>query len=557
MVADPNMRCVCGYRRFREQRPVITSAVEQWVLFDNASYGGFGSTPFGTYFGSGPAGLWGLFGVDVALTHKQVVCENCQRVRSDNVIGGAGVFGSYLFADSIFVLVTDISVLGCMRVRFASADLGITVDVSPTLYDGPPLPLAAPAPVTTAPTPPTGATVASVLRAVLPDVDHDGTFVVSLVDACSGSTTPLTTIILESTVQIHTPEQADLNGLPRQVITKNFRTDNPVAQPGTGAISSIPFDKCDYVIEYDARFGQLPGAAGFTEGGSGGTFALVDGGVLSITTTAMDFFYKEVTLGAAATEVHLYAMGRCDASATTTESRGFRLLVDGAPGALGDYSGVQMRLRPNQIASLALDGATAGVLPGFDPPGSSWLNFYVARRFSDTKHPGAIVESFFGQFSSSSWGSGDPGGVSPTFRMGFGDFEGSNLQAYLRNMVASLNGRFMRAFFRSYAAVAAPTLRLYFTADTDAGPGKTARIRVRYGTLGLGANPYSLATASVTDITTSFTTKNQVVEVPLSLNSMALMPKAPFWFSVERDWSHTDDTMPGTAHLLSATVRAS
>lgn len=556
MVADPNMRCVCGYRRFREQRPVITSEVDQWVLFDDGSFGGFGSTPFGTYFGSGPAGMWGLFAVNVSQTHKQVVCENCQRVRSDNVIGGVGVFGSYLFTDSIFVLVTDISVLGCMRVRFESADLGITVDVSPMVYTGPPLPLSAPAPTTTASSPPPGATVAAVLRAVLPEVDHDGTFVVSLVDVCSGTTTPLTTTILESTMQIHTPEQADLNGLPRQVVLQNIRTDNPVAQPATSALASIPFDKCDYVIEYDARFGLLPGAAGFSETGGGGTFALVDGGVLSIGTTVTDLFYKEVTLAAAANEVHLYAMGRCDASDTSVDSHGFRLLCDGAPGSLGAYSGVQLRHRPSKLAMLTLDGVTAAD-SGLDFPGSAWINCYVARRFADAKHPGAIGETFFNRFDSAAWGSGVAGGVSPTFRMSFGDFDGSSLQSYLRNMVASLNGRFVRAFFRSYAAVVAPTLRLYFTADTDAGPGKTARIRVRYGALGLGSNPYNLGTASIADVTASFTTKNTTVEVSISLNALTLTPKAPFWFSVERDWSHVDDTMPGTAHLIAATVRSS
>jgi hypothetical protein len=552
MTADPNMRCVCGYRIFRDQRITITEPTSQWVLFDNGAFEGFGSTPYGTYFGSGSSGTWGLFEVDVSRTHKQLVCESCARVRSDVVLSGIGFFGSYLLGDSIFVLVTDTTLLGCIRIRFESVELGISVDVFPTVYTGDPLPLAAPTPDVTADDP--GNPVAGVLRALLPDVDHDGTFVVSLVDVCSGTAVPLANIPLESAVQIHYPHEADLNGMPSIVIEQNVRAYNPVSQPGTSSVPSIPFDKCDVVIEYDARFGQLPGPAGFTNGGGGGTYTLVDGGVLSIITGGTsDKYFKEVTLGAAFSEIHMYAQVRTDASTEATANEGLHLLGDGAPGASGSYLGMQMRSRIRKLAMLTLDEVTANPLPQ-EMPASGWWNFYSGLKVGASKYAVALP-ALAGPIDPSSWGTGSAGGVNPTVRMTFGDLVGSTLQSYLRNMVVSCGGRFVRAFFRSYAAAAAPVLRLSISGDVDAGPGTTVRFRVRYGSLGPGASPYSLGAATIVEATANFSSKNVVVEVPFQLTG--LVAKAPFWFSVERAWENINDTMPGTAHLIAATVRSS
>jgi len=550
MTADPNMKCVCGYRKFRDQRITLIEPATQWVLFDNGAYGGFGSTPYGTYFGSGASGTWGQFEVDVARTHKQIVCESCSRVRSDVVLSGIGFFGSYVLGDSIFVLVTDTTLLGCVRIRFENATLGIRVDVSPTIYSGDPLPLAAPTPDVTAESP--GTPVAGILRALLPDVDYDGTFVVSLVDVCSGTSSPLANILLESAVQIHYPHEADLNGLPPIVVEENLRAANPVSQPGTSAISTIPFDKCDVVIEYDARFGQLPLAAGFTGFGSGGVYTLIDGGVLSITTTVADAFLKEVTLGSAFTEIHLYAQVRTDSSSVVSDEKGFGLLADGAPGASANYHGIKMRSRAGLLNMQTLTGSTLHDVTS--PPPSAWVTFYAGLKIGASEGVLAIP-ILTGPVAPSNWGSGEPGGASPTFRMAFGDFEGSTLQSYLRNIVASIGGRFVRAFFRSYASAAAPVLRLSFSGDADAGPGTTVRFRVRYGSLGPGTNPYNLGSATIVEATANFSAKNVIVEVPFQLSG--LVANAPFWFSVERAWENINDTMPGTAHLIAATVRSS
>jgi hypothetical protein len=140
----------------------------------------------------------------------------------------------------------------------------------------------------------------------------------------------------------------------------------------------------------------------------------------------------------------------------------------------------------------------------------------------------------------------------PRVRAFFGDQDGSNLTSQIRNFVVSASGRFVRAMFRSYAPASSLVLRLHFVSDL--GINNSARIKVRYGSLAAGTDPYTLGAVSA-NTTAYFNTKNVVVEVPVTLTN--LPAKSPFWFSVERDWQHVDDTTAATIHLLSATVRTS
>ncbi len=552
MADDPNMKCVCGFRSFRESVQVVESSVERWVYFDDGSYGGFGSTPYGTYFGSGAIGQWGLFEVEVPQSHKVLACKSCARTRSDVVIGGVGVFGSYILSDSIFIVVTDASLLTCMRVRFHNDELG-TFDVSPTPYLGAPLPLAAPAPAEVEATPPPGEPVAAVLRARFPGVDGDGTFVVSLVDVCGGTETLLTNVFLESAVQVHLPSDADLNGIPEFVREFNLSAQPSVEQPASGSMVGIPFDKCDAVIEYDSRFGQLPLAAGWTEVGSGGTFSFTDGGVLAIQTDIVaHYFQKEIVVAAAWEQIHFYASFRTQSSSVTTDAKGFILTADGAEGLGGPYRGIEMRGRADAVHNKTLTGATVSKI--FDVPDAGWVSVFAG--MAPAAPLGVVaIPAFYGPADHATlWGLGALAGPNPTLRLTFGDTDGSSAIAFLRNVVASAPGRFMRAFFRSYAAVTGPTLRLYLVSDVDSSGETTARFRVRYGTLAAGTSFYNLGSAFITDVTATFNTRNVIIELPAALS--ALPAQAPFWFSVERVWDHADDLTRATIHLVDATVRS-
>jgi hypothetical protein len=148
-----------------------------------------------------------------------------------------------------------------------------------------------------------------------------------------------------------------------------------------------------------------------------------------------------------------------------------------------------------------------------------------------------------------------PGGtVNPRLRAEFGNTQilSGTLVGHIRNFVVSCPGRFVRAFFRSYSAVVAPVLRLNFVSDQD-GLSPKARILVRYGSLGLGTDPYAMGTQSVAG-TLSFDSRNIMFELPLTLTGLSA--KSPFWFSVERDWEHADDLTRATIHLVNATVRS-
>lgn len=552
MAADPNARCTCGYRKFREDRVTADVTLSRWVFFDAGSFGGFGSTPFGTYFGSGTGGSgWGLFELDVAQLSAQLACENCGRVRSTKVLSTFGVFGSYIFGDSIYVLTTSSSNLGCLQIRFSNSD-GSFIS-TPTIYLGSPLPLSAAAPEHVEPTPPPGGVIATVLRAQLPDVDEDGTYVVDFVDSCSGTVTHLTHLTLESSVQVHTPREAELDGLPPVMLENNLESIVPIGQSGSGSVLGIPFDKCDAVLEYDARFGTTPDVQGWTNvnssGGAPTDYALVDGGVLSFNTPNPSYWRKTVTLGAPADSVYLHSKHRVQVASTY----GFEVKGIASPGSSADFVGTRYYQDAQRIKANNLPGTTqtdlADVLPG------RWSRLFSGRDLDGTRVFAQHEDDFFALDGSAIFGTQPGGGASPQLRGEFGNtlIVGGSLGGQIRNFVVSANGRFVRAFFRSYAAVAAPVLRLHLVSDNDSTSPK-ARFLVRYGSLGLGTTPYVYGSLSVGATAVFGNPKNMMVELPITLPS--LTAKAPFWFSVERDWTHGDDLTRATLHLLAATVRS-
>lgn len=324
-----------------------------------------------------------------------------------------------------------------------------------------------------------------------------------------------------------------------------------VSQPGTGSLHGIPFDRCTAVLEYDARLGTLPAAQGWTHvgGGSPSDYVLIDGGVVSITTTADSYWEKEVTLSTPGAAVHLFSKHRVQSSTTLTGD-GLELRGEVTPGAFGNYEGIRYVQKPLQIDTRRLDGVSQ-TLAAYRTS-QAWTQLFAGEAV------GAVAFSFLENgpmlpIAPSIVWAGDPGGgLLPSVRARFGDFGNSTLLAQLRNFVVSTPGRFMRAFFRSYAAVASPVLRLYFMSDLDGS--NSARIKVRYGSLSSGSDPYSYGGLSAS-VTSFFVAKNAMVEATLSLPSLTAM--APFWFSVERDWANVDDATAATIHLVSATVRSS
>lgn len=195
MAADPNMKCVCGYRKFRQTVRTVDESVERWVNFVAGEGGsGFGIVPFGTSFGSG-VGLWGLFDVDIRRLKRFINCESCGRTRSAVATGGFGVLGGYLVGDTVYAVITDVSLLSCVRIRFTLGAETHTVEAVP--YYGLPLPVVLEAaPIVTSETVPMSA-LAGVIQATVPE-GLSGEYVVSLVDICLGTEVELFSAVLST-----------------------------------------------------------------------------------------------------------------------------------------------------------------------------------------------------------------------------------------------------------------------------------------------------------------------------------------------------------------------
>lgn len=550
MVADPSRQCVCGYRRFRQRRVPDVSDVGRWMLFDDTlASGGLGATPYGTYFGAGSGGTWGLFTSTYQAVNEATVCESCQRVRATRTLGGITALGSYIAGGWLYVAAADVvRPTTCYEVRLVGSERTYQLPLS--LYAGTPPPIVAAAPATTASSPPAGAAVVdTLLRVRLPEVSDTGEYTAVLVDRCCGCDTPLSTFELEAPPMIIVPQQADLGGFPQLWLRQQFAT---AAQVASRSRLGVPLEYCEAVLEYDARFGTLPSSQGWTHAGSGAAsdFQLVEGGALrALAPGGGDDTYWEdaVTLSGAPSSVHAYAHYLVD-SMTLTPAAGEGLSFQGLyASSAGAYSGVRWEGRNTELRVTSLDGSVDAAWTEGEHSARGWHSSAFERasgtgqgvhneRFDDTITFGTLA------------------GPAPAdeIRARFGDVVGEGFTAFVRNFVVSTPNRFCRAWFTGYSQVTDPRLRLYMTSDLPATAARTARILVRYGT-GTGA-PYAAPTNTV-ETTVSFASANQVYEVALDLSG--LTANSPFWFTVERDWSNSDDALQATAWLFQATIRAS
>lgn len=561
-MADPNMRCNCGFRRFRKNFAKDSKLVHRWVLFDSGAYGGMGSQPFGTAFGSGSDGVWGLFPGTLNSSVLEITCENCTKVRRADLVSSSSIFGSYVLDNKIYIVAGDVGPVGCFEAQFTNGT--DTYSASISVSASPLLPLAAADPG--GPTffsPPTPAAMV-VLEATLPEVSTTDTYTISFVDRCSGTTVPLAIVVLEADVTVLDPKSADL-GAPllwlRRIPTKN------TIQPATNSIPTIPFEKCDVVAEFDARFGTTPDVQGWTHAGAGvaGDYVLEDGGSLAFTTTvALPSYWKQTVVlgGGAVRSFALHSRFGIETSGAGGAGHGFEMKAGAAAGGAAQLKAV----RGNYVSALkytktdgSSDTTPLAALNSdlIDGAGNTVSNWHEFAAMSDvTTDAGLAFLDGSSQVFVPSTRFGSDAGTTPasaTFYAQFGDVLGDGMTGRLQHFVASAPGRFARAWFRTYTPVTNPTLRLGLVSDLVSGPLNTARFKIYYGSMDTGGNPYRVP-ASQVSVTATFVTQNQTVELPFSLTGLAA--KTPMWFTVERDWAHADDKSRACVHLLHATVRA-
>jgi hypothetical protein len=213
--------------------------------------------------------------------------------------------------------------------------------------------------------------------------------------------------------------------------------------------------------------------------------------------------------------------------------------------ALAAYNGIRVSdasdgLRATQLDDLA---HTTMVLPR-RPNGTGWESL------GGSEAAGAATIWRDGEAETASYGTaGVAGGTELVAR--FGDTDASGLWAWVRNVVCSAPGRFIRARWTAFTPVAAPVLRFAMSRPAVATTGNSARFILRYGQ---GSDPYGRPATTKSFAVPVTVTQNQSFEVPVSLTG--LVANTTFWLSLERDWDNAGDTFVGTVHLHHITVRA-
>jgi hypothetical protein len=555
MVTYPNTACACGYRRFRHARPSSSAPVTRWMRFDVGGEGGLGATPLGMFFGGhgggGDGDGWGEFDFTMISTSAQVVCESCGRIRSQRHLGQFTPAGVFVAEGFIHVVGADfLRTSGCFSLEL----LGNVEAERHTLAltwvpELPPPMIVAQAPSITLPAPPPGAsTVDSVLAARLPDVRLSQDFTVYLVDSCAGTRTAIATITLETTPMIFTPLDADLGGAPRAWLFGQ-RGRLPAAMVASGVRMTLPFDKAQKVVEYNARELTDPAAQGFAHVGSGssGDFSLLPGGLLMQTNPGSPSYWrKTVALTSNPTEAYLYTRIQPQVGVAHAAGAGYRATARYAQAVSTPYVGASVAHSGSAWYATELDGST-DVLVRSTSRGWVPVTAYANDGSQDQVWvDGEIGTSLTPIFSNV----GTAAALDAILE--FGDVAGSGVEVVIDAAVASFGGRFIRPRFSGVAPSVAPVIRLYGMADSNSSPSKLVRMKVR-AALGTGV-PYSEGTIEAEAVLNA-TVAGAVYSMDFALTGLAA--NEPFSFTLERMVEHATDQFDAIFHVLYLTIKSS
>jgi len=378
------------------------------------------------------------------------------------------------------------------------------------------------------------------------------------------------------------PNDADLNGAPDHWRQGNWRprnADTATEQADTGSLTSIPLDWCDKVLEYDARFGGVPGD------GASGTQAAAPGVPWTHASGAVDpaqWFIDDVTTPRAlrfnlpASQSRFFT-AETALTATPVRAAGYGVVMVDTFGGNDADEGFELRLLANQTGN-ALQGAR-GV----------WADKFRYVKLDSSLSPQNInstqpVDQVFRVWHEVAFDANvTPSGTDDKTinsldnrlnhddRTFFGSvsFSGTNklvanfgkristdggVSGRLRNFVVSAPGRFIRAGFRGFATQATMRLKLVLVADTflPAPANNQVALRVRFASRAAGSNPFAIPTNLVTVGPLSLTA-NQVTIAQIDLSGLSAFE--PVWFTVERQFGVANETR-GTVHLMEAVLMA-
>lgn len=366
------------------------------------------------------------------------------------------------------------------------------------------------------------------------------------------------------------PRDADLGGAPDYWREGNWRPDTLERDPRTCSFTSIPFDKCDEVLEYDGRRPEqpMPSDQGweFRSDASDEMWQYDPlHGVLRFQTdgNTPSFWQREGEREGAFDHAAAYGLFLVNRPADEPREGGLNFLFQAPPdeGRIRGMRGVYSSLWHWR----ALDSPdTRPIIRRAAEPELEqvWHRFgmdaeLVGARIDqdnfDSNDGGKTIGSLDGLISNEDrrfFGYADSSNPVPMAVFGMTD-RGTTLSGMVRNYVASFPGRFLRPAFRSIALAEITSLRLAFcrAASEDDRPAVFA---VRYTAPSLGMRDNTLPDIDAPRELVIFDPgrPGDLVEITVPLER--LRPGEPIWFTVERDWRSDEDQMRDTVHLLYA-----
>lgn len=369
------------------------------------------------------------------------------------------------------------------------------------------------------------------------------------------------------------PRDADLNGAPPCWREGNWRPDTLRRPPHLCAFTTIPFDKCDLVFEYDARRPQQPmpfdqGWKLVSEGDGNwehdplhGTLRFHPEGPTPSFWRRSDQLRPMPDRGAA----HGLLM-MIDGPRETREG-GLDILFEAAPpnrrarGMRGCWS--------DRWHWRALDGSDAFPLikaaaePTLD---RAWHGFGLDAELIgpeidagdvDPNDGGKTIGGLDGLISNDDrrrfrYGTAEPEQAVAIFGMTERD---TRVAGQIRNVCVSFPGRFVRASFRALTLAETTRLRLILCLGAEGEVENAgAVIRVLYTSPSIGMRENALPEKEAPPGVIAFDPANPGGAVEVDFDLEGLKPGEPLRFTVERDWRSGEDRLRDTVHLLSAVL---
>lgn len=373
------------------------------------------------------------------------------------------------------------------------------------------------------------------------------------------------------------PMDADLNGAPAYWRQGNWRPNTGRDILSVLAAPTCPFDRCDMVLEYDARFEgkPLPADQGWIFKGDDQDEWIHDDtrGVLRfrLNTPSPSFWLQEIRHDPIPDRAVSYGAFIIDEESKTSGRLGgfdFTALVSPTEGrSRGVRGGWKSGWRYRVLDSLDVIPV---VQPAAEPTMQGvWHTMALDAELVGPNVRGENVEPRDGGKTICSF----DGLVNYDDRRAFGySAEGASLalfgkwdataaepdgrlEGWLRTFCTSFPGRFLRAGFRAVALGKITRLRLvfYVEAGEQFEPGSIA-VLVRYTTPGTGLRAGRLPTKEAPRAVQKFESEDVQRTVEVSVNLEGLTYGEELWFTIERDWQHEADTLRSTAHLLMVVV---